>query len=183
VTSAHPDQAGVMADLVRGAGPRRRERHGPDGDSTPFGYALPSRGGASPSAAQRSICVPPRRSAARPRPRARHTRRGGAARRAASPAATGADGQDEALLAACRARQAAIAAYLADTGARLDVRGNQGMTALHEAVWRCDHATVRMLLDRGAPLEVKNELRWHRARLRHVGDSPPAGQSPRLAAA
>jgi hypothetical protein len=37
------------------------------------------------------------------------------------------------------------------------VRGNQGMTGLHEAVWRCDHATVRMLIERGAPLEVKND--------------------------
>jgi len=24
-------------------------------------------------------------------------------------------------------------------------------------VWRCDHATTRMLIDRGAPLEAKNE--------------------------
>lgn len=31
------------------------------------------------------------------------------------------------------------------------------MTGLHEAVWRCDHATVQMLIERGAPLEVKND--------------------------
>jgi hypothetical protein len=30
------------------------------------------------------------------------------------------------------------------------------MTALHEAVWRCDRATTRWLIDRGAPLEAKN---------------------------
>ncbi|HEX3762908.1 MAG TPA: ankyrin repeat domain-containing protein, partial [Kofleriaceae bacterium] len=65
--------------------------------------------------------------------------------------------EDDAFLAACRARRTAVAAYLLDAGARIGVRGNQGMTGLHEAVWRCDHATVRMLIDRGAPLEVKND--------------------------
>ena len=64
--------------------------------------------------------------------------------------------KDEAFLAACRAKQTAIAAYLLDAGAGIGVRGSQGMTGLHEAVWRCDHATTRMLIDRGAPLEAKN---------------------------
>ena len=61
------------------------------------------------------------------------------------------------VLAACRAGQTAITAYLLDAGARIGARGNQGMTGLHEAVWRCDHATVQMLIERGAPLEVKND--------------------------
>ena len=67
------------------------------------------------------------------------------------------DVADQAFVAACAAGQTAIAAYLLDAGARLDARGNQGMTGLHEAVWRCDHATARMLIDRGAPLDARND--------------------------
>src|SRR5262249_53130277 len=62
-----------------------------------------------------------------------------------------------AFLAACRAGQPAVAGYLLDAGANIGVRGGQGMTGLHETVWRCDRATTRMLLDRGAPLEVEND--------------------------
>jgi len=50
----------------------------------------------------------------------------------------------------------AVAAELLDAGARIDVRDDQGMTSLHLATGRGDLATSRMLVERGAPLELKN---------------------------
>src|SRR5262249_9208344 len=65
--------------------------------------------------------------------------------------------KDDALLAACRAKQTAVAAYLLDAGARIDAHdADERLTALHESARRCDQATTRMLIDRGAPLEAKN---------------------------
>jgi ankyrin repeat protein len=158
VTSAHPDRAGVMPDLVRALVRGGARVNGPDGDAPPLRHALRSawdalvEGGAAidlHAAALlgrldrvRQLVTPD--GAVQPGARL-------------GPPRPAQEIKDEAFLAACRAGQTATAAYLLDAGAQIGVRGNQGMTGLHEAVWRCDHATTRMLSDRGAPLEVKND--------------------------
>jgi ankyrin repeat protein len=158
VTSAHPDQAGVMPDLVRTLVRGGAHVNGPDGDGTPFDHALPS---AWQALAEAGATIDLRAAASLGRlDRVRElVTPDGAVQPGARPGPPrpAQEVKDQALLAACRARQTAIAAYLLDAGARIDVRGNQGMTALHEAVWRCDRATVQLLLDRGAPLEIEND--------------------------
>jgi ankyrin repeat protein len=46
--------------------------------------------------------------------------------------------------------------YLLRAGARIDAKDGEGMSGLHQAAWYCDLDTVRLLLDRGAPLEATN---------------------------
>jgi hypothetical protein len=132
--------------------------NGPDGDATPLRYALPSawaalvEGGATIDlCAAAALGMTDRVH--------RFVTPNGAIQPGArlGPPRPPQEIKDEAFLAACRAKQTAIAAYLLDAGARIGVRGGQGMTGLHETVWRCDHATTRMLIDRGAPLEAKND--------------------------
>ncbi len=158
VTSAHPDRAGVMPDLVRALVRGGARVNGPDGDTTPLRYALPS---AQNALAECGAAIDLSAAASLGRiDRVRELVTGDGELQPGArlgPPRPAQEIKDEALLAACRAGQTAIAAYLIEVGARIGVRGNQGMTGLHEAVWRCDHATVRMLIERGAPLEVKND--------------------------
>jgi ankyrin repeat protein len=158
VTSGFPDQAGVMPELVRALIRGGASVNGPDGDAPALRYALPSARAALVAAGAtielssaaslgmidcvRALVTPD--GAIQPGARL-------------GPPRPSQEIKDEAFLAACRAKQTAIAAYLLDAGARIDVHGpGENMTALHETVWRCDHATTRMLIDRGAPLEAKN---------------------------
>ena len=158
ITSAFPDQAGVMPDLVRARVRGGARVNGPDGDTTPLAHALPSAWNAL---AESGAAIDLRAAASLGRiDRVRELVTGDGELQPGAqigPPRPAQEIKDEALLAACRARQTAIAAYLLDAGARIGVRGNQGMTGLHEAVWRCDHATVQLLIERGAPLEVKND--------------------------
>jgi ankyrin repeat protein len=158
ITSAFPDQAGAMPDLVRALVRGGARVNGPDGDAPPLRHALPSAWNALAECGA-TIDLSAAASLGRiDRVRELVTRDGALQPGARlGPPRPAQEVKDEALLAACRARQTAIAAYLIDAGARIDVRGNQGMTGLHEAVWRCDHATVQMLIERGAPLEIKND--------------------------
>ena len=158
ITSAFPDQAGVMADLVRVLARGGASVNGPDGDATPIRYALPSAWAALVECGALVDLCAAASLGLLDRVRQFVAPDGGVQEGARlGPPRPAQEVKDEAFLAACKAGQPAIAAYLVDAGARIGVQGNQGMTGLHEAVWRCNHPTVRMLLERGAPLEVRND--------------------------
>jgi ankyrin repeat protein len=160
VTSAFPEQAGVMGDLVRVLVRGGAKLEGPNGDATPLHYARASAhaalvecGAAIDVHAAASLglldrvqefvtpdgSLQPGARLGRPQPTQQI--------------------KDEAFLAACAGGHAAVAAYLLDAGARIDAKGSEGMTGLHLAAWRCDFVTARLLLERGAPLEAKNDYR------------------------
>jgi ankyrin repeat protein len=156
ITCGFPHQAGVMPALVRALAAGGATVNGPDGQS-PIPHAFPS---AWEALVEHGATIDLGAAAALGRLDRVHelvTRDGalqpGAQVGSARPAQ---EVKDLAFLAACDAKQTAVAAYLLDVGARIDVPGSEGMTGLHQAVYRCDCATARMLVDRGAPLEAKN---------------------------
>ena len=68
-----------------------------------------------------------------------------------------AESRGDALLLAAQCDQAAVVEWLLERG--VSVHAFNGMTALHWAAANCNLALMRVLLDRGALLETKNEFR------------------------
>jgi ankyrin repeat protein len=156
VTSGFPDEAGVMPDLVRALTRGGARVDGPNGEPS-LEYALPSAWPALVEAGAAIDLVGAAQLGLIDRVRAYLTLDGALQPGArVGPPKPAQQIKDDAFLAACCAKQTAVAAYLLDAGARIDTADSERMTGLHHAVWRCDHATARMLIDRGAPLEAKN---------------------------
>jgi ankyrin repeat protein len=141
VTSCHPDDAGVMGDIVHALARGGAKVNGLDGDAAPLRGAYPSAWPALLAHGANVDLVS-----------AAMLGRLDQVKRLLRP-----DQVDEAFLAACRARHPEVVAFLLDAGARLDARDAQGMTGLHLATWGCDLDTVRLLIARGAPLEARND--------------------------
>ena len=159
-TSVHPDDAGVMGDIAHALVRGGARVNGFDGDDTPI---RGSRRAAWPALVACGANVDLISAAALGRQDL--VERLLAPDGTLLPGATlGPDASrpvedviDEAFLEACGAGSPATVDYLLRTGARLDARDGQGMTGLHLAAWGCDLETVRLLLDRGAPLETRND--------------------------
>jgi ankyrin repeat protein len=155
VTSAFPDQAGVMTPLVEALVAGGASVNGPDGRDAPIRYALPS---AWPAlvAAGAVIDLPSAAALGRlDQVRARIAPDG-----ALQPGATCKPEDrvvDAALIAAARGGHTEIVAYLLDAGADLAATdGPIEMTALHHAAGEGHVDAARVLVARGAPLELRN---------------------------
>lgn len=61
-----------------------------------------------------------------------------------------------ALLAAAFKSQDQVAAYLLDHGADINAQAINGFTPLHDAAWVGDYPLVKMLVERGARTDIKN---------------------------
>lgn len=89
---------------------------------------------------------------------------------------------DRALVWAGRLGHPPVVSFLIDRGADLAAADEQGFTALHWAAFRADLATMRVLLDRAAPLDARNAYggtvleatRWAAANAPAAGADYPA---------
>lgn len=160
VTSVHPDEAGVMGDIVHALVRGGARVNGLDDDDLPL---RGSRRGAWPALLACGANVDLISVAA--------LGRQDLVERLLAPDGTLLPGAtlgpdlsrpaqevlDEAFLEACEAKSPPTVAYLLRAGARLEARDGQGFTGLHLAAWGCDLETVRLLRDRGASLEARND--------------------------
>jgi len=160
VTSAHPNEAGVIGDIVNVLVEGGASVDGVERDHEPIHQANRAGLAALVAAGARVDLTIAAALGMRDRVRAFLRPDGTLAPGAKLGAARGLSDQamlDTALRDACFSGHRDIAEDLLRAGASPGVRGNQGMTALHFAVWSAHVPTVRLLLEHGAPLEVKND--------------------------